>query len=411
MMKNIQFDYNKSFFCLAFAFFICPLFSFPFIMYSVLKKHFFACDLLALFMGCCSVLWPPTADLYRHNMLYFEFHRMNVSQFFDYIETTPDFLYYLLSYLLSKVNINFEVIRFIFVFIAYKMSFRIYFDCMSRNKNIYEYHKMFFLIFYLSVPFFTITQGLRYGMALSFFAYGAYFYLSYDKIKWLIFVIIACLIHFSVFPVLAILLLARCGFNITAIRILLIIVVSVIFLRETALTSLIDLLPIDDLLKVRIGHYVEGYWSGEFLDEFSIENKISRFLEHCAMYPLLLTSFWLDENKYNQFTKILIAVVCICYLISFTMFFRISLLFVSVALCAFAIEFKQKKWNIIVLKMIFLSCFLSFFSQIYKYRREMTISREYLLVLPMPVLLINTFDYQWVVNNVDHSGAGINLKY
>lgn len=410
-MKNVQFNCNKSFFYLSFIFFICPLLSFPFIIYSVFKRYFIACNFLAVFMGICSILWPPTADLYRHNMLYFEFQQMNVNQFFDYIETTPDFLYYLLSYFLSKVNANFEVVRFFFVFIAYKMVFRIYFDCMSRNQNICKYHKTFFLVFYLSVSFFTITQGLRYGMAMSFFAYGAYFYLSYGKMKWLIFVVLACLIHFSMFPVLAILLLARYGINITAMRILVIIVISVIFLRETALASLIDLLPTDNLLKVRIGHYVEGYWSGDFLDEFSIENKISRFLEHCAMYPLLLTSFWLDDNKYNQFVKLLIVVICICYLISFTMFFRISLLFVSVAMYAFTIEFRQNKWNMIVLKILFFSCLLSFFSQMYKYRREMTISREYLLALPIPASLINTFDYQWVVNNVDGNGAGINLKY
>ena len=29
-------------------------------------------------MGLCAMLWPPTGDLYRHNMMYFDFQNMTL---------------------------------------------------------------------------------------------------------------------------------------------------------------------------------------------------------------------------------------------------------------------------------------------------------------------------------------------
>lgn len=411
-MSNISIIRKKNLLYLSIVLFLCPILSFPFIIHSILKKYCNAYYLLAIFMGLVSVLWPPTADLYRHNMMYFDFKVMNLQQFLNYIDGNVDLLYYILLYFFAKMGINFELIRFLFVCISYCLSFNIYAECMKRNPNIHVCHKAIFFLFYLSVPFFTITQGLRYGLAISLFAYGAFFYFYQNRIKWLIYIVIACFIHFSMFPVLLILLLVRCNIKISTIHIFVFILLSLLLIKGELLAYLIEILPINEFLKIRIGYYVNGYWSNEFLDEFSLENKISRYLAHFMMYPLLLFSFYLNgENKYNQFVKFLILIVGVCYLISLTMFFRISLLFILVSLYAFAAEFGKYKHTYVALKIILICGLLSFSSQIYKFRREATISREYLLVYPLPFSLFNSFDYYWIENNISGEGAGKSLKY
>lgn len=412
-MNNISLLQKRNLFCVLIIFFICPILVFPIIIYTSIKKYSSSVySLLAIFMGLVSILWAPTADLYRHNMMYYEFKRIDFFQFLSYIDTTVDVLYYVVLYFFAKMDIHFEFIRFLFVFIAYRMTFDVYLDCVRRNPNLHTCHTSFFLIFYLSISFFTITQGLRYGVAISFFSYGAYFYFLHNKMKWIIYVLLACFIHFSMFPILMVLLLAKSGIKITSMRIAISFFVFVAIFREESLNFLIDALPINDLLKIRMGYYIEGYWSHDFLDEFSIENKISRFLEHLVMYPLLLFSFRLkNDDKYNQFVKLLIVVVGICYLISLTLFFRISLLFVLVSLYAFSVEFGKYRRGIMDFRILLFCCFLSFSSQVYKFRREATISREYLLVCPLPFSFFNEFDYQWIVDNVDEGGAGRNLKY
>ena len=89
-------------------FILCPIMSLPFIFYYISKRKYEAMTLLSLFMALCSMLWPPTGDLYRrHNMMYFEFQKMTTDQFVAFISMQFDFVLYLISFFVCEARIAF----------------------------------------------------------------------------------------------------------------------------------------------------------------------------------------------------------------------------------------------------------------------------------------------------------------
>lgn len=106
-------------------------------------------------MGLCAMLWPPTGDLYRHNMTYFDFHEMSVDQFLDFMELRFDFVLYVVSFSFAQISIPFEFIKFLFVFIAYKLTFCVFEDCLCRNPHIGRLNAVgFFIVFFFSSVFY-----------------------------------------------------------------------------------------------------------------------------------------------------------------------------------------------------------------------------------------------------------------
>ena len=60
-------------------FFMSPLLSFPLIMYYIYLQRKYAYTFLALFLGFVALLYAPTHDLFRHNLLYYDFAGESIS--------------------------------------------------------------------------------------------------------------------------------------------------------------------------------------------------------------------------------------------------------------------------------------------------------------------------------------------
>ena len=216
-------------------------------------------------MGLCAMLWPPTGDLYRHNMTYFDFHEMSVDQFLDFMELRFDFVLYVVSFSFAQISIPFEFIKFLFVFIAYKLTFCVFEDCLCRNPHIGRLNAVGFFIVFFSVQFFTIVQGLRFGFAASLLAFGSYQYLVRRKRLGMLYIAVSCITHFSVIPVVLVLFIARLGIKIKSLWIVVLSVVCLLCLNPRVLQSIIDILPINAVAYAALSGYVTGYWGGEFL--------------------------------------------------------------------------------------------------------------------------------------------------
>lgn len=388
-------------------FIICPALSFPVILYYGVCRKYWAYTMLAVFMGLCAMLWPPTGDLYRHTMDSFAFRELSVREFSYYMEVRGesrfDFLLPLLSFLFAKAGIPFEFVRFLFIFIAYMLTFRVFEDCIRKNPGIGKMGSTVFFIFFCSIQFFTIVMGLRFGFAVILLAYGAWQYLEERKLAGLLYIALSCMVHFSVIPVAMLLFLARFGVRINNFWISLLCVGAVLCLNPTVFQRVIDILPVSDGEKMIMSGYVSGYWSDEFLEDHSLKFQIAKYLSFLMMFPLLYFAFRnRSDRPFCSFVRLLIPVVFICYAVSVTMFFRIGLLCVSMgAFLFFSDSTVNSPFRI---RLLLICACLSFASQVYAFRREAAISHEYMLFYPAPVGFSSTFSGQWIDRHVYDSG-------
>ena len=291
-------------------FVICPILSFPFLLYYASQGKRWAYTLLAIFMGLCAILWPPTGDLYRHNMMYFDFREMDMAQFFEFIKVKFDFLLYAISFLFAKAGVPFEFIRFFFAFITYKLVFLILEDCSGRNSQIDRSKSIVFFVFFFSVLFFTIVQGLRFGFAAILIAFGSYQYLVRKKLNGLLYIVISCVTHFSVIPVALFLAIAKLGIKIKRFWVIVLSAVCLLCLNPIVFQMIIDVLPLDATLHAVLSAYITGYWGGEFLEDHSLKYQISQYLSHLMMYPLLYFTIKNDSiQPFGQFAKFLLVLL------------------------------------------------------------------------------------------------------
>lgn len=388
-------------------FIICPIFALPFAINMVFNKKKWAVFILSLFMGLCAILWPPTGDLYRHSISYFEYRQMTLPCFVNELKMHPDFIFHILSFVFAKIGLNFEILRFLFVFICYNIIFYIFYDSVKCKKI--GYHNLIFTCFYFSVMFFSIVQGLRFATAVYIFIYGSYIYLINTNNKGLIYLILSFLIHFSIFPLSVLVILIKVGLNINRTSMFILFFVILFLANDVVLKFILNLLPISDIFRLRLESYLFGYWNVEFLEDHSFKYLLSRYLSHLAMYPLLLYVLITDhDSKYATLNRLLFLLICVSFLISKTLYFRLSILVVPVALIYFC---RNCNFGVKSIYLLLLCLFIGFSSQIYTFRREFSLSREYKLIFPVPYVLINSFEYQWIIDNVYSDGEGKNLKY
>ena len=340
--------------------------------------------------------------------MYFEFKEMDLVQFSDFIKLKFDFLLYVISFLFAKIGIPFEFIRFGFVFITYKLVFILLEDCSCRNFRINQSKSIVFFIFFFSVLFFTIVQGLRFGFAATLMAFGSYQYMVRKKRNGFLYIFASCVTHFSVIPIALFWFIANLGIKIKRFWVITLSVICLLCLNSIVFQMIIDALPLDATLHAVLSAYITGYWGGEFLEDHSLKYQISKYLSHLMMYPLLY--FTIKNNSvqsFAQFAKFLIIVACACFAISDTLYFRVAILFITIGLASFFMDGKQ--YSQVKIYILLLCSSISFFSQIYTFRREATISREYMLFYPASIGFSSTFSRQWIEQHVYEDGAGKGL--
>ena len=129
-----------------FLFIIYPISALVPIFCEIYNRKKYAFTFLALFMGLCAILYPPYADLYRHQLKYFSFATEYDS--LQIITTNGlDFLLHTINNAFAQLGINFEIIRFLFTFISYQICFWIFKDIVSRNHLLSTNRKYYFITF------------------------------------------------------------------------------------------------------------------------------------------------------------------------------------------------------------------------------------------------------------------------
>ncbi len=362
-------------------------------------------------MGMCAILWLPSGDLYRHSMTYFQLKDMNYNDFLIFQALNLDIVLYSITFAFAKLGINFEIVRFLFVFISYQCVFWIYQDVAQHNeilKNNQYYYKLGFVLMFMSVAFFNITHGLRYGLAIYISAAGVYkLFWKGQKTGWF-FMFFAGLVHFSTFIFIAPCVMSFLKRTINK-RSIAYLSIAILILGAPAINNILELLPLPELLSNRTSQYTAGYWAQEFFEDHSFKYRISKFLSYWSIFPLMMISYKNISRKTSVLTDkmllLMIPLLAVAYPFGEIMpRFSYFLIIIYVCSCLTYVNvFIKNKWN---LRIVYFFTILTFIANIYTFRRELSLSSEYkLLYSPLPTILFYTYSESHINQLIDETGS------
>lgn len=382
-------------------FFISPLLSFPLIVYYIYLQRKYAYTFLALFLGFIALLYAPTHDLFRHNLLYYDY----VGEATTGIVFRQDVLLYALTVWFAKWNINFEIIRFLFVFLSYQMYFSLFYSIQRKNNCLNNNKKMSFLLFLLllfSIRFFVICCGLRQGLATAFAVFGVYKLLIENRKIGYVFLLLAPLTHLSLIIAFVGVLIIK-HINIS-FKVGLLLAIVLYLLSMTLMNYLSSFLGGDVGKAVEV--YTTGYWGadGEAAEQISLKGMIALYFNQLQMLPFLYFMYRLNENsKYFSFI-VFSFIICAVTLPYFAVIDRMIMLFMGLSVLFLIYNFNGSRLHLKVSKTALILVASFFFISLYAERYTIRLSREYKLLTPVPYILMNNYSEQWLWNNVNNWG-------
>lgn len=378
-------------------FLISPAFSLPIIIHNIYKGNLKVLTLLALFMSLCAVITPPFADLYRHTQMYYAYKSDVLND--SFIQSNgSDYVLYTLTHFFAKIGIHFELIRGLFVFICYQISFILYKSLVKTKDGLSDNPKLcfyIFLCFFLSVPFIWIVSGLRSATS-SYLMIYAWYLLSHKKIFWcIVCALLSVWTHyFSLIflPFLFLYALSRQHIN------HILFVCLFVFSLLSGGTLLSDaIINFSQETSNNIGpsqNAIDFYIGGGLTyNDLSMNGLIALILERLPMIILILVNvfqskFWCNKKE-QTFVYLLILLTGLCTFF-FIPFQRITWLTYPIMLYLilknYNIRALQKHIYILVLATILLQ-----FAYLYGYRDIMLNTPWYLLFFPAVIAFNHTY--------------------
>jgi hypothetical protein len=369
--------------------------------------------ILALFMGAAAYLTAPVYDLSRH------FTSFNLlEKGLDNPFVTLDIVLPFINHIIIFLHGNFELVRFLFVFVSYVLVISAV-ELITSHTALRDHktNNIFFIIAFFCVPLFTIILGLRFGLSVSFCFYGLVL-LTMNKRRGIWYMIFSTLTHYSmgIFLIIAIISikLNEISRRTLFVNKIIIIFASIIFFLfgQTLLLSLIDLVPFENVLISRAKSYLFGVYAGEYLEDRSLGYRASVIISHLSFYPLCFY-FFIQKRAVNFITPFV--VFSFIYLALISPFFKIqerTLLFMVWPLLIVFIS----TYNVTGFKsgmkimLVVTSLFTFLFGNIHSNRRVMYLSDYYSLLYFYPTTFIKRYDYKWVTEKLDHEGRPKDYK-
>ena len=381
---RIRFYKNDQAFELVF-FMLSPLLALPVMINGVMKGKFNNLVLISLTMALMGFIFSPFADLYRHTQQYLHFiDHGNDGLFFP--KGQLDFIMYSMSNIFAKHNIPFEYVRFIFVFISYQISFFLFKRLVALKGYAVDgiESRLLFWIFFLSVPFIWIVNGLRMATACYIAALGWYYFYNRRFILGIVLYLISLCLHFGVLMFIP-LYLTEFLPNVKVSR-KTIGLISIIILSLGGI--LLQVLPASFIDKLNMEKAVDYYMTNSqknFTDTQSVNGFIAQWLERLMLVYIYLRILFAKPLSNNK-DVIIVAVCFFAWLITYPfmiLYQKLSLFIIPVILFLYL----KNMNDIRVIKHIAFCCLISFLAYIYGYRRPLLETQFYkLMVSPIYVL-------------------------
>lgn len=384
---------------------ISPILAFPFILYGIYNRQKYAFVLFSFFLGLIAFLTIPFADLFRHTMHYYEYEGLTLSEIF--CQSELDFLIPIITSLFVNNGIPYEYFRLFETIIASSLLISIFQYHIGRNNRKYNHKEIFsrFCILILFFEFLATVLGVRYGFAVILYVYGLHFLLDKNK-----------LIHSSLFFILAVLVHLSMAF---LIPISLILYKMPITKRRTLLwiTIIIVAVPLlFDSLGFLLGKRGDWYFSEGVNTTKGYANSSAIGLMFVMGKRLfLLPVLYYIGKKYvnNSWHKMGLVwfIISISFIGNFNLFGRT--LFILQLLLPIIIIFSENFSPFSRKKIQIILCcglLITLFTMTDRFRGYIYPSRYERLILPVPMILNETYDKTWILNHIDNNTYIYNVR-
>lgn len=360
---------------------------------------------LAVFIGLISVLaWPPRADVYRHAMTFYEIQGMPIEKIIYYYYRGGDIILLLLQVIFGKLGLNFEMIRFIFVFFPYILFFNLYNIIVDSSKIKPNKKAYLFFIVLLSVPLMSINYALRYGLSMTILAYCILkeYITGVTNVKDYILFVISLLIHIGSAWLIATILISKIVPN----RLNKLVFVG-FYLVAYLIANHADMI----LRSLPLGFYGDRLINFYLATE-DIREKVER--NFIGLLPTIINYFFYYAYlslvtfiiPYNKRTKIIFLLFIICAFTSGlpTLSGRINCI-IPIIGGLFAYYYINWK-KILCYLLIFTSCI-----PILTNWRSYLVSHVEYIFTPVPIALSQSYSYHWLRNNLTEEGTLMIYKH
>lgn len=402
---------SKEFLLTLIIFIVLPLYSVPFILLGMWKRKKWAFSLWALFMGLVGILVPPTGDFYRYTLDYELYKGLEWGDFLFIAALKNELMLPTISYFIGRLDLNFDISRFIYNFLGYYYLGKIYYDITQNNSFLQEkktsfYALGFFMSFSISIFCF------RYFLSAIFFVYGSYQIVYKEKNKGWLFIGLAIFNHLTYVIQAAILFLQR--FNLFRFnRKLVVLLVLISFCIDSSIIiKIFNLLPIDFVSSYI--SYLDGYWANDFLEDHSLKYKIQMFIGNIINYFCIIVyilQYKKENNKYNSINNgmLLLTVVSTPFATINGRFIAVMMYFIKIHIL-YTYNNSRKFLNYLII-MFWLSM-LSNLMGLWAMRRQIYISDFNIMLYSTSLNIFNhTYDNNWIDNNVSEDGSFLQINF
>jgi hypothetical protein len=386
------------------VFILYPLASLPIIFMEIYNRKYYSLYYLAIFVSLLGYLWVPSGDLYRYQLDFTYFKSLQLNQFANLPKL--DFVLPWILFLVGKIGLNFEFVRFFLCIISYILYFKIYVGIINTNDNLRESRKVSFfsfLMFFCVIGFAGFLTGVRYTFAMSLCFYSVYVLMYRNrKVGWVI-LIFSVITHFSMALILLIVTFIKLIKPKFTRRIVIVATLAGYILSSFLIDYIIEKLPFNEIFTKKVLDYASDNAIVD-LSDYSLGLYFSYLFTYFTIYPaiaLILFRF----KSYPQFSVF----VSICVSLSlmtniFTSYNRYAALGVVFFIIPFLLQYKILFTKVHFYFFLALSLFV-YATSIYTFKKE--ISYGYVnkvLYLPLPAILMTTYDMRWLDDNIASDG-------
>ena len=227
------------------------------------------------------------------------FKFFNYSDLLSYLERVnrPDFIFEHLIFIFSKLNIDFNYLFFIVTVVSVFSVFK--FIAKVAENMFSQYFKLSITIVLLTMFSFSppdLISGIRFALASSIFIWAVYYFLiKPNRIKGVLFMVLAILTHFSLSFFIPVLLLSVYWPKSLNPRVFLAVSLLFIFLPKEFLFNIFEFLSLPQTYSSKANLYLETE------TEFSANAIILSYIE--KIWLLFIAYYFVFKNK-EQNTKL-----------------------------------------------------------------------------------------------------------
>lgn len=384
-----------------------PLLALFFVLWHVFLQEKEYLYILAFIMGLLAFLFPPVSDLSRHAFIYEDAKNMSWEGFNElFFAKRWDTAIFYIEYFMAKINIPFEYLRMLLVFISYSLYFKIYvyivriLDVRDRMQGF-----LIFSIFFLSITFFGITIGLRYNFAIALINYSVYMVLVRGKKIGYLFAILACFVHYALSIWIFVILVIDRTYIVINKKMLLILILMGGAFSFTLLELVWVYFP---SIKESSETYITGSYApgGDMEMSRSFKHKIYvclvSFLPYfCGLFVFQKSS----KTKISLYNKVVLIAIFLTYSIPVLHGRYKSLIIFPTVIFFFLEYFKSNTYR----KYVFVFLYLAFIyqsAQIYTNIPHIIHGKMKYIITPLPVILDNTYENKsYILQNLKSDGS------